>query len=312
MQPPRFDISVSLDRFLRLYEFRKELLLFHQQKNNAIIGTITAPTAAGAAMIAMLLEGRLEEPPCVIGGADTAARDVELAAVLEPAVAMLCIGEECDVRRSDGVLASTKEVTEARFDCEKEEASKMIEMVVGEVSGDTAIGGLVDDGFDTGDDDDENITAENEDSALATETTGGRGGVGCPTVGGVEGDGTIPGGGEEDEPAGGDAAAAAAAAGGGGSPGGVEGILSDVTRVDGEGIAVMGGVTTLVAGKDEVGLSEVPVELTEAISAGFRSWLSNGAVSFLPPRSRSDCATTIYLLTPSTARRISLIKTVYN
>jgi hypothetical protein len=304
-----------LDRFLRLYAFRNELLLFHQQKNNAIMGTITAPTAAGAAMIAMLVEDRLEAPPCIVRGAGRAAGEVELAGVLELAMAVSYVGREYHETETDGELTTPDEVIEARLDWEKEEASEAVRKGAEEVSGDGSNDEFVVDEVDTGVGDGDNITVEVEAPASSSETTGGRVSVCCSTVDVVEGDGTIPGRGEEGETAGGDAAAAAAAGGvaggrGGESPVEVGGILSDVSTVGGEGIAVLGGVTRLGAGKDEVGLSEVPFELTEAISAGFRSWLSNGAVSFLRPRSRSDCATTIYLLTPSTARRISLIKTV--
>jgi len=73
-----------------LYAFPNELLLFHHQKNKAMIGTRTAPTAAGAAMLAMLLEDRLEEPASVV----RPARAVELGGVLELAMAVLCVNEE--------------------------------------------------------------------------------------------------------------------------------------------------------------------------------------------------------------------------
>jgi hypothetical protein len=148
---PRFDISVSLDRFLRLYAFRNELLLFHHQKNNAMIGTRTAPTAAGAAMLAMLLEDRFEEPADVVRGI-APVRELELAGVLEPAMTGPCENEADPVRGSDDEPAKMEEVIPGGFDSKGEEAWEKVETGVTEAGGDASGGGIVGDEVDPGGD----------------------------------------------------------------------------------------------------------------------------------------------------------------
>lgn len=106
---------MSFDRFLRWYALRNDLLRFHQQKNNTRIGTRTAPTATGAAMIAMLSEDPVEEPLCVIRGPGTAAGEVEVADLLELALVTPFVGEEYDEEVTD-VELTTPEIVEFMSD----------------------------------------------------------------------------------------------------------------------------------------------------------------------------------------------------
>jgi hypothetical protein len=115
-----FDISVSLDRFLRWYAPRKDFLRLHQQKNKMRMGTITAPTATGAAITAMLREEPPEDPICAVGRPVSAAAGPALDEELEVTVAVGEVGEEDDGSITDGETISPDEMLSATSVCDCE------------------------------------------------------------------------------------------------------------------------------------------------------------------------------------------------
>jgi hypothetical protein len=253
--PPKFDISVSSDRFLRLYAFRNELLLFHHQKNSAMIGTRAAPTAAGAAMLAMLLEARLGETAWGIAPVG----EVELAGVLELVMAVSFVDQDCPAAKSGDELATCALVIESEVDAESEVAREVVKSV-GRIVDNESVneGGNIEDAGTVG------VVV-----TLATEVSCKADDGGSLVEDAWPADvckGTFPG-----EP------------GTEVADGGWE-FVADVSPLS---FLLKGGVDSIMAvfeeTKTEDGGLEVEVLevalllLSEAISAGFRSWLRSGA-----------------------------------